>query len=471
MNVILIIFDTLRPDFTSLRNGMAQTPHLDDFAAESAVFRRAYPESLPTMCVRRAIHSGKRTYPAENYMPRKGDPVQIPGWMPLHEHQPTVAETLLEAGYRTSLISDTWHYFKPSMNFLRGFTQWDLVRGQVLDFYRSDWPTEAELEPWTVDGIKGTAAYQMLAQYKANTRGRTNETEWSAAQVFIRAAEWLTHNRNADKLFLCVDCFDPHEPWDAPQDYVDRYAPDYVGKKVISPMYGSTEYLSDAELEHIRALYAAEVSLVDRWFGYFMQKVSDLNLLDNTVIAVISDHGICLGEHNLIGKLPWGLYPEVMDLMCMVRPPGGLPVRCDTDAIIYNCDVIPTLFDYAGVAPHPMDGFSLRPLVEGRSGVEGRSYATSMFLDHAWARNDRYWYIARTDGSEPQLYDMSTESPFAQDIADSETSAVGQMRQFALDAAGGSFPTYEPVPVSALGARWYKQFQMTLTKNTDRRNG
>jgi arylsulfatase A-like enzyme len=137
VNVILIVFDSLRPDATQLRNGWADTPNLARLAAASTVFTNAYPEALPTVCVRRAIHTGKRTFPFRGYEPRKGDPVQLPGWMPIPEGQTTLAESFLEAGFRTALITDTWHLVKPSMNFLRGFTEWDLVRGQVL--VTSDW--------------------------------------------------------------------------------------------------------------------------------------------------------------------------------------------------------------------------------------------------------------------------------------------------------------------------------------------
>ena len=54
-----------------------------------------------------------------------------------------------ERGFRTGLISDLYHQFKPSKNFWRGFHQWSFIRGQEADAARSGpWPTQAEIDYW-----------------------------------------------------------------------------------------------------------------------------------------------------------------------------------------------------------------------------------------------------------------------------------------------------------------------------------
>ncbi len=78
VNVIVVILDTLRKDHLGCYgNNWIQTPNFDAFARESLQFTRAYPESLPTIPVRRAIHTGKRTFPVRNWVPQKGDTVRI----------------------------------------------------------------------------------------------------------------------------------------------------------------------------------------------------------------------------------------------------------------------------------------------------------------------------------------------------------------------------------------------------------
>lgn len=151
MNVVLIVIDTLRADtLDNTTYGRPMTPRMTALGNQGAVFTAAYPESLPTVCVRRALHSGRRTFPFRDYVPRKGDPVQLPGCQPMAEDQPTIAEIFLQAGYRTALVTDNWHLVKPSMNFLRRFTELNLIRGQVLDFFRSRRP-DCDLSPFTVD--------------------------------------------------------------------------------------------------------------------------------------------------------------------------------------------------------------------------------------------------------------------------------------------------------------------------------
>lgn len=81
MNVIVVILDSLRKDHVGYYGDMRiHTPNLNKFAAESVCFTKAFPESLPTLPVRRALYTGMRTFPNRHYVPRKGDNVLIPGW-------------------------------------------------------------------------------------------------------------------------------------------------------------------------------------------------------------------------------------------------------------------------------------------------------------------------------------------------------------------------------------------------------
>ena len=84
MKIFFIIFDTLRKDHTgkTYGNEWIETPNFDLFAKDSLVFDKAYPESLPTIPVRRSIHTGMRTFPFNHEKPniRSGDFVASPGW-------------------------------------------------------------------------------------------------------------------------------------------------------------------------------------------------------------------------------------------------------------------------------------------------------------------------------------------------------------------------------------------------------
>src|SRR6266511_3031777 len=238
MNVVLVIFDTLRRDAVGCYGdpppwGAVQTPVLDHLAREAVTFTRAYPESLPTLCARRAIYTGQRTYPFHNGDFRlKGDFVPAPGWGPIPEEQHTLSEIFSRAGYRTGLISDLYHEFKPSKNFWRGFDQWTFIRGQETDAARSGpYPTQEEIEYWVpremrqaFSGARGMErANWFSSRILLNMRDRVAEEQWFNAQVMQESARWLEQNADAERFFLTVECFDPHEPWFVPPHYRRAY--------------------------------------------------------------------------------------------------------------------------------------------------------------------------------------------------------------------------------------------------------
>ena len=139
MNIILVIMDTLRKDHVgAYGNEWIQTPHLDAFARESVLFTRCYPESLPTLPhppgdAHRAAHLPLSRAP--RFQGRLFAARRAGGRSP--KSQDTMAEMLRAAGYRSALITDCYHQFKPSKNFHRGFDEWSWVRGQEADPYRA----------------------------------------------------------------------------------------------------------------------------------------------------------------------------------------------------------------------------------------------------------------------------------------------------------------------------------------------
>jgi hypothetical protein len=131
INVIVVIIDSLRKDHVgAYGNDWFQTPNIDALAGESLRFTRAYPDSLPTIRARRAIHTGRRTFPFKDWNPPEDDAIRLPGWQPIPDEQRTMAQTLADAGFGTMLVTDTQHQFKPSYNFHKGFALFDSIRGQ-----------------------------------------------------------------------------------------------------------------------------------------------------------------------------------------------------------------------------------------------------------------------------------------------------------------------------------------------------
>ncbi|MEA3346330.1 MAG: sulfatase [Chloroflexota bacterium] len=359
MNFILIISDTLRYDHLGCHgNEWISTPHIDRFADKSIVFDRAYEASFPTVPTRHDVLTGRYTFTHA-------------AWAPLPRDEVVLAQELGKVGYTSMMILDTPHIIENGYHYDRGFNGWEWIRGQESDRWRTA-PGHPDL-PCSREKLRNPD--RLVAVHQRNIALRRYEEDTFAARTMAQACRWLERNyREHENFFLYVDTFDPHEPWDAPQWYVDMYDPGYEGEEVKYPVYGPTDYLTPDELKHARALYAAEVTLVDRWVGRLLEKIEDLGLLEDTMVIFASDHGFLHGEHGWIGKShitpEWSrniqLYEEVARIPFIIHFPGAEPHR--EQAFIQPPDIMPTLLELAGAAdPGTMHGRSLVPILEGEA--------------------------------------------------------------------------------------------------------
>lgn len=360
MNVILIISDTLRRDHLGCYgNPWIRTPHLDAFARRCLVFDRAYCGSFPTVPARNDILTGRWTFAYKSWAPLGGDEV-------------TLQETLNAAGVFTGLVGDTPHPFAAGFNYQRNFQTWEVIRGQEGDHWRS-YPKDPSL-PAAEHKLRH--AERNVKQYLRNVHDRRVEADYFSPRTMRAAERWLERSRDRAPFFLYVDTFDPHEPWDPPQHYVDLYDPGYCGEEVIYPRYDRCDYLSSAELRHCQALYAGEVTMVDTWIGRLLDRAQTLGVLDDTAVIITADHGFYLGEHGYIGKTlitpeyqqPLPLYPEVCHVPLLVYMPG-IAGRRRTAALVNPVDLYPTICDLLGVSQRPSEvqGQSFLPVLGGHA--------------------------------------------------------------------------------------------------------
>jgi arylsulfatase A-like enzyme len=428
MNVILVILDSLRKDHVAAYgNDRMKTPTLDTLSEESLRFTRAHPDAMPTIPARRAIHTGFRTWPAN---------APSYGWTPIPEDQSTLAEILRGQGYRTFLVTDTYHEFAPpSMNFGRGFEVHRFIRGQEQDRYKDPSSvSEGEMEKYL------PFEPMEVRQYLANTRGRETEEDWFAPKVFINVMESLEQASKGGKpFFLVADSYDPHEPWDPPKKYVSLYDEGYEDKEPFNPKYDKDDYLTDRQLLRMRALYAAEVTMVDRWLGNFLQRAHELGIMEDTLLVVISDHGHLLGEHGYTGKLFYALYPELTDIVFLVRHPEGKGAGQTSDFFASTHDVAPTILGVLGIEPpRPMDGHDLSVLLDGGE-PEPRDHFVSGYRNHVCCRDQQRVMFGRNDGTSAKLYDARNDAEQRRDLAEEEPETVEKMfEEYVLKDAGGS---------------------------------
>ena len=439
-NIVLLITDTFRYDNLGERaRRPIRTPMLDRFEAERATaIDKFYMSSFPTVPHRTDIATGTLGWP---HYP----------WQPIDQSGPNhIGKLLGGQGYATQLICDCPHLF--NTRFQHGFDAAFQHRGQEGDKPLLHHNDEMKV---VMPNEKTRPHPSYRGQTLPNTHRWTNryyqyETETFSSRTSETAVRWLEENYRSGPFFLWVDFFDPHEPWDPPEYLVKRYDPDYTGPPMLHPNYGPSSLYTEAELHNLWAHYAGETELVDRHIGQILQKVEDLALWEETLVVVLSDHGMSLGEHSRTGKSNidpedaryWPTYPEINHEMFLIAG-GEVPRGKRLDLIAQPMDILPTLCELAGVTldpPKPFDGRSFATaLLNGDT--QHREYAVTgahISADGAsvprrattpFLVTERWGYAPVGEYGRPELFDLPADPLAENNIAAANMGLVRELHR------------------------------------------
>jgi arylsulfatase A-like enzyme len=373
-NAIVLLLDSLNRHMLGAYGGREfATPNLDRLAARSVRFTKHYSASLPCMPARHDILCG-----AWDFLWRPWGSVEL--W------EDAITYPLRQAGVVSQLISDHPHLFETGgENYHVDFTAWDYQRGHEGDA----WKTKAD-PSWAGSPHIG---FQRHMPYD-NSRGYfKTEADFPGPRTMAAAADWLDDNAGAhDRFFLFVDEFDPHEPFDTPDSYIDRYLPEREGPPLIWPPYGvglvKRGVMKQGEARQIRARYGAKLTMIDHWLGKVLDRIDAKNLWDDTIVILCTDHGHYLGEKDVWGKPAVPMYETLGHIPFLIAAPGLKPGV--NDALTTSVDIFATLADLFGIGDKVRQrthGKSLLPLLSGE--------ATSV----------RDWLLAGVWGREVHLID------------------------------------------------------------------
>jgi arylsulfatase A-like enzyme len=136
------------------------------------------------------------------------------------------------------------------------------------------------------------------------------------------------------------------------------YEPRYI--KTIRKQYGTNRATSEIWAE-VKATYYGMITRLDDQFGKTIKKLEDSNFWDNTITIFLTDHGEYLGDHGLVEKRPSGLSDSLTHEPLIIGG-AGIPAGKVSNVMCEMVDLVPTMFEMAGVGEHfPHNGVFLVP--------------------------------------------------------------------------------------------------------------
>lgn len=339
-NIILIVADDLGYSDLGYMNHKPgiQTPNIDQLARRGMVFTDAYAACPVCSPTRASLLTGK--YPATlkitNHIPgigmemynnkvNKGQGLKDAFYLdrlPLSEI--TIAEALKEQGYITGFFGK-WH--------LAGAGSVKSDNGIV------DANSNPDKQGFDVN-IGGCAYGQppsYFSPYKNETINDGPDGEYLTDRLGDEAVKFIETNK--DRLFfLDLSSYTVHKPLRAPDETIEKYN-------------GNT--------------YFAMIEKLDQNVGKIMDKVQELNLLENTVIIFYSDNGGVFGNQPLRGN-KCSLYEGGIRVPLIVSWPNKIEEGSSCPEPVTSVDFFPTFLELANgsIKSHPnLEGLSIVPLL------------------------------------------------------------------------------------------------------------
>jgi len=441
--VILIMIDTLRKDHTSLYGYERDTtPTLAKMASEGVLFLDNISQATWTKVATTSIMTS--LYPQSHGV--HDSPDRLPA------AAKTIAEIYRAGGYATASFASN------------GFTG------------------------------RNTNLHQGFEEVH-EAGSLHNQGSKTSRPVVDRVVDWL--ERHADSpYFMFVHVFDPHSDFEPRAPYNTMWADpaekeehqeqrqkalDYAKAKDETRQFNELPKAEDLEatgtdakawMEYEKSWYDGSIRGMDAELARLLERLRSLGIAEDTLIAVVTDHGEELHEHGRMGHAMQA-YGEIANVAMMLHRPGSVPAGVRVEDTTRSIDLMPTLLNLSGLpVPEAAQGRSTLPLVAAyrdASGEEARAAAAELGWetrpavteehkrDHTNAYQTEYddesyaivfegWKLIHNvqtmHKAEYELYDHANDPLDAKDVADANpemveklNSELGYWRREVTDAA------------------------------------
>lgn len=384
-----------------------KTPNLDRLAKRGLLFTHCFNQggNSAAVCIpsRTMLNTGRYVWQCQGAKDQG-----------IAEGAALWGETLGQAGYDT-FMAGKWHI--PDSALKRSFKSLGPLTGGFLQSTESGaeaYHRPAPGNPWTPYDSK----------WKGHWLNVDGQIVHSSTRIADAAIRYLTQRtgRSTNPFFMYVAFNAPHDPRQAPKEFLERYPPDrlkippnflpkhpflietgFSGRDEILAPYPRTREIIQVHLQE----YYAIITHMDAEIGRILDALEATGQAANTIVMFTSDQGLAVGQHGLLGKQ--NLYEHSIRMPFILAGPG-IPIGKKNDALFNMQSLFATTCEMAGVpVPSSVQFPSIVPLITGRkTPMHPALYAA--FLDRQRAvRTERWKLIYTPHAAEVQLFDIKND--------------------------------------------------------------
>lgn len=409
-NIVFVIIDDLRPALGCYGDENAYTPNIDNFARKSYVFKSAYCQQALCAPSRNSLLTSRRPdtlrlYDFYNY------------WRNFSGNFTTLPQFFKENGYETMSIGKVFHPGAAS--------NWN----DDMPYSWSKTPYHPPTEKYKEAHVCGNESSKLARNLVCPVTVEEQPGKSLPDIQSLQRARLFLKDKHDKPFFLGVGFHKPHIPLKFPREYLDfhpiksvilpayRWHPplmpdiawnpwtdvrnrdDIVALNLTFPFGLMPDYYAKI----IRQSYYASVTYIDDLFGQLMKDLELLQLLDNTIIVLVGDHGWSLGEHGEWAK--YSNFEESVRVPLIIYIPDLTtnPLYYSQNDAIQNAhghkeiwelvelvDIFPTLAEISGIEPIPSicvpnstqqlctEGISLLPIIQ-KTAIQWKTGAFSQY--------------------------------------------------------------------------------------------
>ena len=426
-NVVFIMIDDLGwTDVGCYGNDFAETPHIDQLAAEGVRFTDFYAAGAVCSPTRASIQAGRNQarFNLTDFIPGHWRPFEkvITPQTALHLPRDitSLGDIMKQSGYKTGYFGK-WH-----LNWRGGPQPWEVGYDHTV--------------------LRGGRHFGFNPRGRPDNPPKPEKDAYLTEYLTDRTLDFIEANENRP-FFAFLSHYAVHIPLQARMELVEKY------RNKEAPEDGVNN-----------PVYAAMIEHCDNSVGRIMDKLDELGLAEDTIVVFTSDNGGLYKRYGPGGQAvtsnaplrneKGSIYEGGIRVPTIIRWPGVTPEGATCDVPTISHDFYPTFVDAAGGSlpeDEPIDGKSLMPLLKDPAAELDREaiYFHYPHYHHsrpATAIRSGEWKMLHFyDNNSVELYNLASDIGEQNNLAESKPNVVRRLRA-RLDAWREEVDADVPMP-------------------------